>query len=379
MKNSNALILSGGGARAAYQVGVLSTMGKIVPHHTALPFSIVCGTSAGALNATTLACHAHNFTQASSRLAYVWRNLTPDQVYSLDRWPMMSSLTKALWSLLHSSNNPAALALMDNSPLNNLLNHHLNFSNIEKAIDNQHISALAITAMSYTTGKSTTFFQAADHLEGWQEPRGQGIRQNISVEHLLASSAIPMLFPAQEVGKHYYGDGAIRQKSAISPAIQLGAKKLFIIGVSSNRSPQKWSNDEQDPAPSVPSLTQIISQLLNSAFVDNLEDDINQLEIINALISELPEEKRAKHIQLPMNTLIISPSEALDEIANHYLNTLPKKIRALLKAAGGSSNSKISSAASYLLFTPEYCRALIELGYKDAMWEKDKILEFFES
>ncbi|MCV2402741.1 patatin-like phospholipase family protein [Marinomonas sp. C2222] len=378
MKSNDALILSGGGARAAYQVGVLSAMGKILPENNKLPFSILCGTSAGALNATMLACHAHNFTKATSRLSHVWSHLTPDQVYSLDRWPMVSSLTKALLSLFHSHNNPSALALMDNSPLKALLSQNLDFTKIDKAIENQNLSALAITAMSYTTGKSTTFFKGRNGFDEWIKSRSHGIKQDLSVKHLLASSAIPMLFPAQKVGKHYYGDGAIRQKSAITPAIQLGAEKLFIIGVSGNRAPQKWTSEESVEEVTAPSLSQILGQLLNSAFIDNLEEDISQLELVNNLISELPEEKQLKQAKLPMNTLIVSPSEALNEIAHHYLHTLPKNIRVLLKAAGSSSTSKVSSAASYLLFTPPFCKALIELGYKDAMWEKDRILAFFK-
>lgn len=198
-------------------------------------------------------------------------------------------------------------------------------------------------------------------------------------DHLLASSAIPTIFPAHKIQNHYYGDGAIRQKSAIYPALKLGADKLFIIGVSGNRSAKKWATTSEDEIESsAPSMAQILGQLLNSAFIDNLEDDINQLEIMNSLIRDLPEDKQAQHPNLPTETLIISPSEELNTIAHHYIKTLPKNVRILLKAAGGSTSDKISSAASYLLFTPQYCRALMDLGYQDAMWEKDRIIAFFD-
>ncbi|ETI57967.1 patatin [Marinomonas profundimaris] len=379
MPNNNALILSGGGARAAYQVGVLSAMGKMLPRHSQLPFSILCGTSAGALNATMLASYAGNFSRAVSSLAFVWRHLTPDQIYTVGRWPIATSLTKTLLSLFHIHNHDRSIALMDNTPLSQLLTNYLDFSKINTAIDNNQLKALAITAMSYSTGESTTFFQGVDNLQPWKGNRRKGIRANLGVDHLLASSAIPTIFPAHKIQNHYYGDGAIRQKSAIYPALKLGADKLFIIGVSGNRSPKQWAAPDTEIETSAPSMAQILGQLLNSAFIDNLEDDISQLEIMNNLIKDLPQEKRALHQNLPTETLIISPSEELNEIAHHHLSTLPKNIRVLLKAAGGSTSEKISSAASYLLFTPEYCRALMDLGYKDAMWEKDRILAFFEN
>lgn len=378
MKNNNALILSGGGARAAYQVGVLSAMGKMLPKNTPLPFPILCGTSAGALNATMLASYADNFSRAASTLAFVWRHLTPDQIYTTGRWPVASSLTKTLLSLFHMHNSDTSIALMDNDPLRELLSNHLDFSKINHAIEKDQLQALAITAMSYSTGESTTFFQGKSTIEEWQENRRKGVSTELGVDHLLASSAIPMIFPAHKIQEHYYGDGAIRQKSAIYPALKLGANKLFIIGVSGNRSPKKWPIKDEIIESSAPSMAQILGQLLNSAFIDNLEDDIHQLEIMNNLIRDLPKEKQAKHQSLPTETLIISPSEELNEIAHHYIGTLPKNIRVLLKAAGGSTSEKISSAASYLLFTPEYCRALIELGHKDAMWEKDRIMAFFD-
>ncbi|NVK75202.1 MAG: patatin-like phospholipase family protein [Oceanospirillaceae bacterium] len=378
MKNNNALILSGGGARAAYQVGVLSAMGRMLPKRSSLPFSILCGTSAGALNATMLACYADNFSKAASSLAFVWRHLTPDQIYTVGRWPVASSLTKTLLSLFHLHNHDNSIALMDNTPLKELLTNHLDFSSINKAIDNDQLKALAVTAMSYSTGESTTFFQGAHDIKAWQDNRRKGVSAELGVDHLLASSAIPTIFPAHRIQNHYYGDGAIRQKSAIYPALKLGAEKLFIIGVSGNRSAKKWAPQEKDIEKNAPSMAQILGQLLNSAFIDNLEDDIYQLEIMNRLIRDLPEDKKINHPNLPTETLIISPSEELNEIAYQYIGTLPKKIRVLLKAAGGSTTEKISSAASYLLFTPQYCRALIELGYQDAMWEKDRIINFFE-
>ncbi|MBJ7554680.1 patatin-like phospholipase family protein [Marinomonas spartinae] len=376
MMNQNALILSGGGARAAYQVGVLSAIGRMVVKGSPLPFPILCGTSAGALNATMLATNAGNFTKAVSKLAFVWRHLTPERIYNMGRWPIATSITKTLISLFHTQNHATPIALMDNAPLRELLDNFLDFSNIDTAIANRNLIALAVTAMSYSTGESTTFMQGSDMIGPWHDNRRRGILENITTEHLLASSAIPGIFPAQKVQNHFYGDGAIRQKSAIYPAIKMGAKKLFIIGVSGNRRANLQSDlpDEY----SAPSVAQILGQLLNSAFIDNLEDDIHQLEIMNQLIQDIPKDKRGPY-ELPSETLIISPSEEVNAIAEHYIDTLPKNIRVLIKATGGSISQTASSAASYLLFTPEYCKAMMELGYKDAMLEKENILKFFEN
>ncbi|MBR7888506.1 patatin-like phospholipase family protein [Marinomonas sp. A79] len=376
MTNNNALVLSGGGARAAYQVGVLSAMGKMVPKHSPLPFPILCGTSAGALNATMLATYADDFSKAVSTLAFVWRQLTPDQIYTVGRWPMASSMTKTLMALFHLHNRDNPIALMENTPLKDLLTNRLDFSHIQTAIDKQHLKALAITAMSYSTGESTTFVQGQSQLAGWQGNRRKGVITNMGVDHLLASSAIPVIFPAHKIQQHYYGDGAIRQKSAIYPALKLGAKKLFIIGVSGNSQVASSTLVEPSDELSAPSMAQILGQLLNSAFIDNLEDDIRQLDIMNRLIQDLPENKKAQYSHLPTDTLIVSPSQELNDIAHHYLDTLPKNIRVVLKAAGGSASDKVSSAASYLLFTPPYCKALMTLGYQDAMKEKERIHHF---
>lgn len=376
MTTQNALILSGGGARAAYQVGVLSAIGKMVVKGSPLPFPILCGTSAGALNATMLATHADNFTKAVSKLAFVWRHLTPEQIYTMGRWPIATSITKTLLSLFHSQNHDTPVALMNNGPLNDLLINFIDFSKINQSIKKQHLQALAVTAMSYSTGESTTFMQGAKNIQSWQGNRRRGIVDTITADHLLASSAIPGIFPAQKVHDHYYGDGAIRQKSAIYPAIQMGAKKLFIIGVSGNRRSRNLSADKAEYH--APSVAQILGQLLNSAFIDNLEDDIHQLEIMNQLIQDIPKEKRGQY-ELPSETLIISPSEEVNAIAEHYIYTLPKNIRVLIKATGGSISQTASSAASYLMFTPQYCKALMELGYKDALLEKDSILAFLSN
>lgn len=370
IKNDHtALILSGGGARAAYQVGVLSAIGKRVPKHSSLPFPILCGTSAGALNAAMLAANADNFTRAISKLSYLWRHLTPDQIYRVDSLSMAASLSRIFFSLFQQGSPKKQLSLLNNQPLRELLERFLDLDRINTCIHHKQLEALSITAMSYSSGKTTSFFQGRSHLSDWEHSRSLGQRSRLTYNHLLASSAIPTIFPAQKIGHHYFADGAMRQQSPISPALHLGADKIMVIGVSGNRAPKPWH--QEVPSSHPPSIAQITGQLLNSAFIDNLEDDIEQLECSGHLaFSQLHINPR------PIETLVISPSVELDQLAAQHFSELPYGLKCIMSSIGATPKAGGSSAASYLLFTKEYCRSLIELGQKDANWEMDKILHF---
>lgn len=372
--SKKALILSGGGARAAYQVGVLSAIGRMLPKGSKLPFPILCGTSAGALNAAMLATNSHNFTKAISRLNYIWRHLTPEQVYDVSASALVSSFSKVITSLVRQHKSPnQVVSLLNNAPLEKLLTKFLALDQLQNSINEEDLLALAITCMSYSTGETTTFFEGKSSLKSWNGFRRSGKPTSIEIAHLLASSAIPTIFPAKKIGEDYYGDGAMRQRSPISPAIHLGADKILIIGVSGNRNPKSWC--AKTPVSHSPSIGQITGQLLNSAFIDNLEGDIQQLEYVNDIISHVPSDIRIPKAR-KIESLVISPSKGIDEIAQKHIGSLPKSIRMLLSLTGNNQMDSGSSAASYLLFTPEYCQSLIELGQKDAMWEKEKIIAF---
>lgn len=377
MSSKSALLLSGGGARGAYQIGVLQGVAKIVPQYQSLPFPILCGTSAGALNAALLATRAGNFKRGVRELSYIWRNLTTDQVYQVSRWPIASSITRTISSILLNQRNGSQLSLMTNSPLESLLKKHLNLDDISVALNQRLLETLAVTAINYSNGNSTTFYQSSNaSIQNWESSRKIGVKQAITIEHLLASSAIPGIFPSQKIGDHYFGDGAVRLGSIIQPAIQLGAEKLFIIGVSDNRQAKDWTQQKLNKVHTQPSIVQVLGQLLNSAFLDTVDDDITNIETLNRLLSLIPEEQRPADLAL-RKTLVISPSKGLNVLANEHLNSLPKQIQSLLRTASGNQSDNASSAASYLLFTPEYCSALIDLGYQDAMWQQDRILDFF--
>ncbi|MBM6550251.1 patatin-like phospholipase family protein [Marinomonas ostreistagni] len=377
MLSKSALLLSGGGARGAYQVGVLQGLATILPEQEGLPFPILCGTSAGALNATLLATRAHSLISGVRLLSHIWRHLTVDQIYQVSRWPVASSITRSLANIFLNQRHGKQISLMTNEPLEHLLREFLDLDTVSVALNQRHLETLAITAINYSDGDSTTFFQTANpEIKAWHAGRKVGIKQAITIEHLLASSAIPGIFPASKIGDHYFGDGAVRLGSAIQPAIRLGAEKLMIIGVSDNRQAIDWRTTPTEQSNEQPSIMQVLGQLFNSAFIDSVEDDIANIETMNTLLSLIPQELRPNGFAL-RKTLVISPSRGLNVIANEHLDSLPKHIQRLLRTASGNHPRNASSPASYLLFTPEYCQALMALGYKDAMWQRDKIEAFF--
>lgn len=374
---TNALVLSGGGARAAYQAGVLQALSDILPglHN---PFPIICGTSAGAINAVAIAAHKGEFRQAASALSKTWQQLEVDRVFRSGWWDLTSGLAKVGASIFNDGvgrNRP--LALLDNSPLRALLTEVIPFSNLEERIAGGDLRAVSITAMSYSSGESVAFFQGSPELHAWRRARRLGRPTKLTVDHLLASSAIPTIFPAVYLDREYFGDGAMRQVAPISPALHLGADRLFVIGVSANRSPAHWGKTKALPRHS-PSMAQIIGQMFNSAFIDALEGDLEHVERVNALLALIDKDRcqQTDHLR-SVETLVISPSKPLDKIAGRRVRDFPTSLRFFLRRTGATARGGGSAVASYLLFSHGYCNELMELGYQDAMWERDAIEKFF--
>ncbi|MDF1821819.1 MAG: patatin-like phospholipase family protein [Alcanivoracaceae bacterium] len=368
------LILSGGGARAAYQVGVLMALADLVPRGTRNPFPVICGTSAGAINAAALSANAHNYRMAVRGLERVWANITPEQVYRTDFWTFLKSIIK--WSLsgVLTGDTPVHSALLDSEPLEKLLNLVINFPRIQQAIEAGDLRALSITASSYATGESVAFFQGQENLEEWTRARRLGRKTRINAAHLLGSSAIPILFPAARVHDRYYGDGAVRQLAPVSPALHLGAERVLVVGVSGNA-----AHGRQREISGYPSLAQVLGHILNSVFVDTLEADVERLERINNTLHAIPASTRRKQgIALrEVDVLKIYPSEPIDEIASRYIDRLPRTLRFFLRGSG-ATRSPGASAVSYLLFEPGFCRTLMSLGYRDAMAREQEIRDFLE-
>lgn len=366
------LILSGGGARAAYQVGVLKAFSEHLPKTVGNPFPIICGTSAGAINAAVLASRAQSFRLAVRGLERVWANITAEQVYRTEFRAFVKSILKWLVMSAVSGHTPVNSALLDSTPLKKLLSLVINFDRIQQAIDAGALEAVSISATSYGRGESISFFQGADSVGEWQRSRRIGRRAQIGVQHLLASSAIPILFPATEVDGTYYGDGAVRQFAPLSPALHLGAEKVMVIGVSQNRIPPP----DKDQA-LYPSLAVVLGHILNSIFVDTLEGDVERLLRINRTLSLIPEETRKESgTRLrPIEVMTIYPSEPIDEIAAKHVHNLPRSLRFFLRAPG-ATRSPGGSAVSYLLFEPGFTRELIALGYRDGCHQLPEIREF---
>lgn len=375
---SRGLVLTGGGARAAYQVGVLKGIASILPRSVYNPFPIICGTSAGAINALSIAGRAGPFRLRTKKLEGIWHNLRAPDVYRTDFFGVAANAFHVMASFLHSGYGIGRpISLLDNTPLRQLLENYVKFDYLDTAIGNGELEAIAISAMSYASGQSVTFFQGHEQIDPWTRARRRGEKTTITIDHLMASTAIPSLFPAVKLDGGYFGDGAVRQLKPISPALHMGAKQLLIIGVSDNAT----IKPPQPAADHSPSIAQIVGHMFNSAFIDSVESDLETLRAINRLAEVLPESLRANNGMTDMNpidVLSISPSQSIDQIAQEHIHELPRSLKLFLKLTGATAQGGGTSAASYLLFEPGFCRKLIDLGYQDALAQQDSIKTFFE-
>lgn len=369
--SKTALILPGGGARASYQVGVLKAIAEVIPQQDN-PFPILCGTSAGAINAVAMASREESFDERCAWLEQLWLDLRAEHVYRTD-W---TGIARNVWRLFMSLFNSGIavgrpVALLDNLPLKQLLREKIDFSGIGRNLMDGRLAAVSVTAMNYTERVSVTFFQGGPGKADWQRWRRHGIPTPLQLRHLMASTAIPTIFPPQRIGRNYYGDGALRQLTPISPALHLGADKVLII------SPTGHKRTYEKPYKRIhsPAFGQIIAHLLNSAFVDSLETDIEMLEQMNQLLALMPGQltNQEGRVLKPIEPLVISPSEDIDVLAEEYVGYLPRSVRTFLRISGGSSSDGGVNVASYLLFAPEFCQRLIDLGYADGMAAADQI------
>ncbi|MBJ7308703.1 patatin-like phospholipase family protein [Rugamonas sp. CCM 8940] len=387
IQKKTGLILTGGGARAAYQVGVLQAISEILweagwpPARN--PFDIICGTSAGAINATALACRADNFGEGVQKLLDVWQHITVEQVYRADSLGVIRSGARWLsllsfgW-LLRKWRAAPPQSLLDNTPLASLLHRMLDLPRLDTALSEGLLHALAVTASSYTGGQHITFYQTAAEIAPWVRMQRVALQDQIGIEHLLASSAIPFIFPATPLylGGHreYCGDGSMRQLAPISPAIHLGASKVLVVGAGRLTEPARDASESAR----YPSLAQIAGHAMSSIFLDSLAVDIERLERINRTLSMLPPELLENTPLKPVELLVIAPSERLDDIASRHIASLPPPIRTMLSGIG-ATETRGSALASYLLFESSYTCELIRLGQRDTQARKADVLAFFGS
>lgn len=389
IEHKTGLILSGGGARAAYQAGVLQAISRILAEAgwpaARNPFAIVCGTSAGAINATGLACRADDFADAVESLCAIWHGIAAHQVYRADSIAMLRSGARWLsllsfgW-LLRSWHAAPPNSLLDNTPLAGLLHRMLDLPRLDAALEAGHIDALAVTASSYSGGNHVTFYQSARDIPPWRRHQRMALADQIGVEHLLASSALPFIFPAVPLyldGRlEYCGDGSMRQLAPISPAIHLGATRVLVIGAGRMSEAGDVPQSSANARVRYPSLAQIAGHALSSIFLDSLAVDIERLERVNQTLSMLPRDLLARTPLRRVALLVIAPSERLDDIAARHTHDLPAPVRALLSGIG-ATEARGAALASYLLFEAGYTRELMALGRADTHARRDDVLEFF--
>ena len=380
------LVLTGGGARAAYQVGVLVGIRRVLLESgwpsDANPFRVFCGTSAGAINATVLASAADEFFDAVARLALVWGSLEPAQVYRVDTGGALGNAAQWLggaglgWLVRRQPR-----AFFDTEPLNDLLIRMIDFERLGRNLQGGRFDALAVAASSYTSGQHVTFFQSRDARDEITRSQRLAYPAVLTVDHLMASSAIPFLFPAipltMEGRNEYFGDGSMRQTAPISPAIHLGARKIMVIG-SAELDRNAANRDENGSQYTYPSLAQVGAHALASIFLDALASDLERLERINRTVAELSPKALARTKLRPLKTLVISPSRPLDRVAQPHVKRLPRSVRTLLRVMG-ATRGRGAGLSSYLLFDRSYTRRLLAMGRRDALAKRAEIEAFFRN
>lgn len=371
-KRRSALILGGGGARAAYQVGVLKAVAELVPKGNKNPFPIICGTSAGSINTVALASNASNFHEGVERISQVWSNFELHHVFYADAKNLFKRISSWAWYNLGPGTwHKGPSSLLDNQPLRNLLKQHISFDKIEASIHNGDLHAYSLTACSYNSGESTTFYDGHEAIGNWLRTHREGQRTKMSIEHLMASSAIPVIFPSVKLGDEHFGDGSMRQISPISPALHLGAEKILIIGL-------RMENNHVKPkvASHRPTLGQISGYVLDTLFLNSLQSDIERMERVNQTLRENPNNNSESTLNV-IEHIVISPSKDIADIASRHYRDLPRTFRTALRFLGISKGNS-RRLISYLMFSRTFCQELIELGYQDALQQKVELIEFLE-
>jgi NTE family protein len=369
------LILTGGGARAAYQAGVLKAISDQFPGFD-YPFPVICGSSAGALNAVGLGGGGEIFRHSIEKVESLWMHLSTDKVYRSDYWALAKNIGQLVKGFVNGAGIDVPGSMLDNSPLRKLLEKETDFKQLTHNINHHEIRAVSVTCCGYRSGQSVSFFQGEDDLDGWQSGPRIGVKTQLTVDHLMASSAIPTIFPPVKINREYFGDGVLRNMAPLSPAVHLGADRILVIGVSANRTVKNFRKESIHQ----PRLPHILEQVMNGMFIDIIENDLEKAELINTLLSRTSDPKAiANELGFrKIDTLLINPSEPIDEIAIRHIHNLPAPIKQFF----GFNKAPIEggvSLASYLMFEADFMNELITLGYKDAKKQAKELDQFFNN
>ncbi|WP_413558629.1 patatin-like phospholipase family protein [Bdellovibrio sp. HCB209] len=375
MAKKSGLVLSGGGARGAYQAGVLVAIYEIAKSSgVPLKFDLLSGVSAGAINAASLASNCNDFKHATDSLARLWSEVHFEQVFSTDSMTMGKigfQWVKEL-SLGGIAGTTPGRGLLDTTPLRGLIHRNMDYDRVQANLEQGHLEALCITSIDYAKSATTTFVQSTETTATWDKGRKRSEHTGITTEHIMASSAIPLLFPPVKVGERFFGDGAVRNHAPCSPVIYLGAEKLLVIGV---RLQSSTAYDlHAQSSQTAPSIARVVNTILNSVLMDAVEQDIEKLRRVNDYASAITPEQQKMVSLKPLEHLFISPSEDIGEMAVQKAAKLPRIIRYLMKGLGSMQDA--SEIISYLMFDPTFCSDLIEIGRKDGYAQKEELIKY---
>ena len=366
-----ALVLPGGGARAAYQVGVLAALAERLPD---LEFPILTGVSAGAINTIYLAAHPGALAQAVAGLQVAWGRLTTEQVFRVRPGSLAGAAARwFLASLFRRRSGPTPMrGLLDTQPLREFLEATIDVRGIQANIDAGRLRTAALSTTSIASGRSVTFIQGRGDEPAWQRPQHAGLRTSLGLEHVMASAAIPILFPAVLLSGEFFCDGSVGQTAPLAPAIHIGARAAFVIGL-------KTSSRAAAPAPAgrpYPSVAEVSGLLLDTIFQDQLEADADHLARINGLLAALPAQMPAPQALRPIDLLLLRPRRDLATLSRGLATSLPRHVRRVVDGIGGRREGA-AEFLSYLLFEPEFTSQLVELGYEDVGAQWPEIERFF--
>jgi NTE family protein len=371
-----AITLTGGGARAAYQVGALRALDEILC--TPKPFSIFTGVSAGAINSTVLAAGADDFGAATAHLEETWRDLVPEQVYRTDPRSLLGIGSRWIVDLSAGAIFGAGHInyLLDTSPLRELLEKRIAFRRMADHFESGALHGVAVSATNYLTGTAVTTFDGSSTIQPWTRSRRIGRREAITVSHVMASAAIPIFFPPVEVDGVFFGDGCVRLSSPLSPSFHLGADRVVVIGIRFPRSSETTDELHRTVRPPNLALSDIAGTLLNAVFLDSMESDVERVERINHTLTLLTPDARAQQSLRTVPLLVLRPSCDLGKLAENQYHRFPRSLRYLLKGIGANGDTGWD-LLSYLAFEPGYVHTLIDLGYADTLARRKEVEAFF--
>jgi len=364
------IVLSGGGARGAYQAGSLRALYEVCREAGNLsPFETLMGLSAGAVNAAYLAAEAADLDFATESLCRMWKDLRTKDVVRTDPFSITRTGIRIVRQLsvggFSSWLRSEKLSLLNTTPLSKLLANRVRFDQIEKNVATKKIHAFSVTATDYSTSLGVTFFTGSPEIQPWTRVHRLGIRAKIGVDHVMASASIPMFFPPWQIDDRFYGDGCLRNTAPLSPAIHCGATRLIVLGA------RRWKQVDLTPDTNIrPSIGRVLSVLVNAILMDGIETDVERIRIINRALESAPGQSVLRNIDV----FYSQPSRTLSDIAVNYVHELPPILRFLISGLGTPTES--AEILSYLTFVPEYATILVDMGYQDIMAQKEKLVQF---